>query len=218
MTLADKINIIVLIVNSVAALVAIIAAIVAIRGNKEAKKQFEENMSIQKRSLNLSLFDERMAIYEKIKIRNFKFSRDRAGFLFDDRIISLILQYDRISKKLHNCESAQTKVFDSLIDQMSANENKGRQSPNFPNLRYIYSFYGNNAEITEEEYNFAKEILANNPQKIDLNGERQIVSYVDMDKMIKEYSSGLKNIHKTLVNEMKSFIDLSLSDGEKYLK
>lgn len=214
MTFADKINIIVLIVNSIAALVAIIAAVVAIRGNIEAKKQFEENMAIQKRSLNLSLFDERMSIYEKIKRKNFKFSRDRAGFLFDDRIISLIARYDRVSKRLDQYRIARDKVYDALFDEMSENEHNGIKSPNVASYRYIYHYYGYNTEITEKEYNLAKEILANNPQITDLNGECQMVSYVDLDKMIKEYSAGLKNTHKTLVDEMKTFIELSLDNGE----
>ncbi len=62
MDTATKINIAVLLVNSIAAFAAIVAAIIAVRGNKSTQKQLENSMDLQNRAINAIMFDKRMKI------------------------------------------------------------------------------------------------------------------------------------------------------------
>ena len=88
MDLTMKINVAVLIVNSIAAIAAVIAAIIAVVVYKKTAK-------LQRRAIDVSLFDMRTEILVEVIHKRFKFERTRAKMLFNDEIDGLIEKYDK---------------------------------------------------------------------------------------------------------------------------
>ena len=99
MSFSDKLNIAVLIINSIAAVAAVVAAIIAIFGNRQSQEQFKTSMRAQERAINLSLFDERVKVLENIKEGKFTFSRERASLLFNFDIDALINHIDELNRE-----------------------------------------------------------------------------------------------------------------------
>ena len=219
MDAAYKINLAVLIVNTIAALIAVVAAIAAIYGNTQAREaannadeQFRKNIQEQNRLINVSLFDLRSGILSEVQPGGFKFDRTRARMLFNSEISDLIKEYDTECAEADRLGHLKKEYLDAVRRRLSGETYE--ETADF--LNYLNEYEVMNPERT------SKEIFEQVQDSIRRNGMsgkwRYGVSpneeeYVDFISVSEEYCRHFQKseaICGQLHREMERFIEASI--------
>lgn len=197
--------------SSVVDTATVIATLVAIIGIVQTQIQFKENIKLQNRSINLSLFDERVSVFELIKKENYDFSRERASFLFNEEIMSLIENRDQITREKDNYESIQRQLVGILCDSV------GEGSPNYPDLIHKYQNFDPGINCTQEEHDQIRKILTEHPMTFQiecLDFSYHTFTFVEVDDKLTEFYQELQCSQAAIIEAMKSFIKSSISGGK----
>ena len=222
MTFSDKLNIAVLIVNSIAALAAVVAAIIAIHGNRQSQAQFKSNMDAQKRANNLSMFDARTEILDQIKMMDFSFSIERANFLFKEDIMELIKMYLREDSERKNLLSIRKQYISCVNGAAAANSwEDAEESRDFQREMVRYEKMNPGENCTEEEYASMRELMRQYPVTFKVDGpecEWVIYSLGDIDTKIEKCFQEQESIKNNLINQIREFIQISAADTAGSLK
>lgn len=219
MDCSTKLNIAVLIVNSIAALFAVIAAALAVHGNRQAREaskaseeQFEKNMHELNRSINVSLFDMRSEMLIEVKYGSFIFDRTRAKMLFSDEIDELIEKYDKES-----AEATRNKLLkEEYLDVVRKGLSDDTYDETIDFLRQIQDYEVMNPdEAPGESYEQMRESIRSRR----LYGkwhhgvsplESEYVDYISTDDEYNRHTAESESIRQQLQEKMKQFIESSI--------
>ena len=200
-----KINIAVLIVNSIAAIAAVIAAIIAVVVYKKTAK-------LQRRAIDVSLFDMRTEILVEVIHKRFKFDRTRAKMLFSDEIDGLIEKYDKES-----AEATRNKLLrQEYVDVVRQGLSNDTYDETVDFLRQIQDYECMSPDETSEEiYEQTRESIRSRR----LYGkwhhgvsplESEYVDYISTDDEYNRHTAESESIRQQLQEKMKQFIESSI--------
>lgn len=205
MDLATKINIAVLIVNSIAAFAAVVAAIIAVVVYKKTAK-------LQRRAINVSLFDMRTEILVEVIHKRFKFERTRAKMLFNDEIDGLIETYDNESAEATRNKFLRQEYVKVIRHELS--DDTYDDTADF--LRQIQDYECMNPEETSAE---VYEQIRESIRSRRLWGkwhhgvsptEYEYVDYITADDEYNRHFAKAETIRQKLQEQMKLFIESSI--------
>ena len=219
MDCSTKLNIAVLIVNSIAALFAVIAAALAVHGNRQAREaskaseeQFEKNMHELNRSINVSLFDMRSEMLIEVKYGSFIFDRTRAKMLFSDEIDELIEKYDKESAEATRNKHLRQEYVDVVRQRLS--DDTYDETADF--LRQIQDYeVMNPEEVSAEAYEQMRESIRSRR----LYGkwhhgasplEYEYADYISADDEYNRHFTEADSIRQQLQEKMEQFIETSI--------
>lgn len=213
--MSEAINIAVLVVNSIAALFAVIAAVIAVRGNHQSQEQFKHNMQVQERAINLSLFDARIEILEKIKECDFSFSRERVYFLFEEDISKLIRQYDECIQQRHFYNIIRDEFIKHIDDGPCMDDwTGGDKICTYRAYLGKYAALVPGANCTQSLYEQMQNNIDQHPLRFKVNRlglEEREYSLIELDRKIEELSREEKRIRENLPNKIREYIERSIS-------
>ena len=202
-----EINIAVLIVNSVAALFAVIAAIIAVVVYRKSAK-------LQKRSIDVSLFDMRTEILTEIIHKNFGFEKTRAKMLFNDEIAGLIDKYDKESAESTRNKLLRQEYLDVVRQRLFDDQYEYDVIDDF--LKQIQDYEAMKyKEVSEELYKQMRKSIRSRRlcRKWRYGASPEVAEYVDyisVDDENTRHDTELESIQKELQEKMKQFIETSI--------
>ena len=207
MDVTMEINIAVLIVNSVAALFAVIAAIIAVVVYRKSAK-------LQKRSIDVSLFDMRTEILTEIIHKNFGFEKTRAKMLFNDEIAGLIDKYDKESAESTRNKLLRQEYLDVVRQRLFDDQYEYDVIDDF--LKQIQDYEAMKyKEVSEELYKQMRKSIRSRRlcRKWRYGASPEVAEYVDyisVDDENTRHDTELESIQKELQEKMKQFIETSI--------
>ena len=200
-----KINIAVLIVNSIAAIAAVIAAIIAVVVYKKTAK-------LQRRAIDVSLFDMRTEILVEVIHKRFKFDRTRAKMLFSDEIDGLIEKYDKES-----AEATRNKLLrQEYVDVVRQGLSNDTYDETVDFLRQIQDYEVMNPdEVSDEAYEQMRESIRSRGMAGKWHHgvsplESEYVDYINTDDEYNRHTAESESIRQQLQEKMKQFIESSI--------
>lgn len=200
-----KINIAVLLVNSIAAIAAVIAAIIAVVVYKKTAK-------LQRRAIDVSLFDMRTEILEEVIHKRFKFDRTRAKMLFSDEIDGLIKKYDKES-----AEATRNKLLrQEYVDVVRQGLSNDTYDETVDFLRQIQDYECMSPDETSEEiYEQARESIRSRKLWGKWHHgvspmEYECADYISADDEYNRHTAESESIRQELQEKMKQFIESSI--------
>ena len=202
-----EINIAVLIVNSVAALFAVIAAIIAVVVYRKSAK-------LQKRSIDVSLFDMRTEILTEIIHKNFGFEKTRAKMLFNDEIAGLIDKYDKESAESTRNKLLRQEYLDVVRQRLFDDQYEYDVIDDF--LKQIQDYEAMKyKEVSEELYKQMRKSIRSRRlcRKWRYGASPEVAEYVDYISVDDEYThhdTESESIQQELQEKMKQFIETSI--------
>ena len=202
-----EINIAVLIVNSVAALFAVIAAIIA-------GVVYRKSAKLQKRSIDVSLFDMRTEILTEIIHKNFGFEKTRAKMLFNDEIAGLIDKYDKESAESTRNKLLRQEYLDVVRQRLFDDQYEYDVIDDF--LKQIQDYEAMKyKEVSEELYKQMRKSIRSRRlcRKWRYGASPEVAEYVDYISVDDEYThhdTESESIQQELQEKMKQFIETSI--------
>lgn len=203
------------IVSIVATVFTLIAIGVATHGNCQSKDQFKKNMKKQEQAINLSLFDARNEILEKVKGTDFSFSMDRVSFLFDKKTVRLITVYNEISEdigikiRLQLAYQIQVKNAANYSDKNSEERDYGEYFNKYLRIPLKLS-------VSDDKYQEMRERIR--ARKIYIDGLPQIpagnYSYIDLEDELSRLYTEQKSTKEQIIKSMKTQIEQSVPRTE----
>ena len=202
-----KINIAVLIVNSVAALFAVIAAIIAVVVYRKSAK-------LQKRSIDVSLFDMRTEILTEIIQKHFGFEKTRAKMLFNEEIAGLIDKYDKESAEATRNKLLRQEYLSVVRQRLFDDQYEYDVIDDF--LKQIQDYEAMKyQEVSEELYKQMRKSIRSRriSRKWRYGASPEVAEYVDYISVDDEYThhdTESESIQQELQEKMKQFIETSI--------
>jgi len=219
MDTASKINLAVLIVNTIAAFTAVVAAVVAIRGNSQARKaaqsaeeQFRTNMQELNRLINVSLFDLRSETLSEVQQDSLHFDRTRAKMLFNSEIAGLINEYDRERAEADRNKHLKSEYLEAVRQGLSGDTYD--ETADF--LKFIDDYEAMNPGQTT---NGVMEQVQDSIRRHGLHRkwrygvspvEEEYVDYISVNEEYSRHRMKSEAIRKQLQEKMEYFIESSL--------
>ena len=219
MDAAFKINLAVLIVNTIAAFTAVVAAIVAIRGNTQARQaaqtseeQFQTNMQELNRLINVSLFDLRSEILGEVKPGGFEFDRTRARMLFNAEVSELIKEYDIEYDEASRLRRLKREYLETVRQGLS--DDTYEETADF--LEYISNYDSMDPQdMSEDVFKQVQDSIRRHGLTGKwINGaspdEAEYVDYISVSEEYSRHCRLSEDICKRLHVEMEQFIEASI--------
>ncbi len=205
MDLTTKISIAVLVVNSIAAGFAVIAAVIAIVA-------YRKTATLQRRAIDVSLFDLRTEILTEVIHKRFQFERTRAKMLFNDEINDLIKKFDKESAEATRNKRLKEEYIAVVRKRLS--DNTFDETVDF--LQQIDEYESINPDKTQDDdYERMRESIRNRRLfgKWHYGASPEKMEYVDYISADDEYSRHYQEkefICEELQEKMRQFIETSI--------
>lgn len=175
----------------------------------QSKKQFMLNMKEQKRGMDISLFDERTSILEKIKVKDFSFSKERFYLLFPDDLTEQLNKYYYLDDEKKSLEENMSNFMSRLISL------KSEDNANIEECQrdYYADYYKDLMKyLKDKEKNASMRDILNKPiLDFEYHGEAIPYSYIDLDEKREKIEREIEISHKNLVENIATYIKNSIS-------